>query len=82
MNPWLGVGYIPGDLNTSGSTTKSMSSANLRSLLAENTSQIATEHMGNQIRKTSRGKTLHSLSGNDTRAANDESRNGKEDANV
>ena len=51
LNPWLGVGYIPGELNTSDSMTKSMSSVNLRSLLAENTFQIVTEQMKNQIRK-------------------------------
>ena len=51
LNPWLGVGYIPGDLNTSDGMTKSMSSVNLRSLMAENTSQIVTEQMKNQIRR-------------------------------
>ena len=45
MNPWLGVGYIPGELNTSDSMAKSMSSVNLRSLLAENTFQIVTEQV-------------------------------------
>ena len=34
LNPWLGVGYIPGELNTSDGLAKSMNSANLRSLLA------------------------------------------------
>ena len=51
MNPWLGVGYIPGDLNTSDGMAKSMSIVNLRSLLLGNTSQIATEQIKNQIRK-------------------------------
>ena len=51
LNPWLGVGYIPGDLNTSDGMTKSMSSVNLRSLIAENIFQIVTEQMKNQIRK-------------------------------
>ena len=51
MSPWLGVGYIPGGLNTSDGLAKSMSSANLRSLMAENTFQIVTEQMKNQIRK-------------------------------
>ena len=30
---WLGVGYIPGDINTSDGQTKSLSSANLRNTL-------------------------------------------------
>ena len=45
LNPWLGVGYIPGDLNTSDGMAKSMSSVNLRSLMAENIFQIVTEQM-------------------------------------
>ena len=80
LNPWLGVGYIPGELNTSDSMTKSMSSANLRSLLAENTFQIATEQMKNQIRKKlPAAKTLHRISGYDARTENVESRDKKED---
>ena len=51
MNPWLGVGYIPGGLNTSDGMTESMSSVNLRSLLAENTFQIVTDQKETQIRK-------------------------------
>ena len=52
LNPWLGVGYTPGGLNTSDGLAKSMSSVNLGSLLAVNTFQIATEQMGDQIRKS------------------------------
>ena len=52
LNPWLGVGYIPGGLNTSDSMTKSMSSVNLRSLLAENTFQIVTEQMKTKLGKS------------------------------
>ena len=51
LNPWIGVGYIPVALNTSDGMAESMSGANLRSFLAENTSQIVTEQMKNQIRK-------------------------------
>ena len=51
LNPWLGVGYIPGESNTSDSMDKSMSSVNLRSLLAGNTFQIVTENMKSDIRK-------------------------------
>ena len=51
LNPWLGVGYIPGDLNTSDGMTKSMTSVNLRNLLAGNTFQIVTEEMKDKIRK-------------------------------
>ena len=51
LNPWLGVGYIPGDLNTSDGMTKSMASVNLRNLLAGNTFQIVTEEMEDKIRK-------------------------------
>ena len=80
LNPWLGVGYIPGELNTSDSMAKSMSSVNLRSLLAENTFQIVTEQMKNQIRgKITCSKTLHRISGYDTRTENVESRDQKED---
>ena len=51
MNPWLSVGYTPGDLNTSDGMTKSMTSINLRNLLAGNTFQIVTEEMKDKIRK-------------------------------
>ena len=52
MNPWLGVGYIPDGLNTSDGMAKSMSSVNLRSLLAENTFQIVTEQMKTKLGKS------------------------------
>ena len=45
LNPWLVVGFIPGELNTSDSTTKSMSNVYLRSSIADNTFQIVTEQM-------------------------------------
>ena len=51
MNPWLSVGYIPGDLDTSDGMTKSMASINLRNLLAGNTFQIVTEEMKDKIRR-------------------------------
>ena len=52
MNPWIGVGYIPGELNTSDGMAKSMTSANLRYLMAGDTYQIATEEMKGEIRRT------------------------------
>ena len=51
FNPWLGVGYIRGELNTSDGMKKSMTSVNLRNLLAGNTFQIVTEEMKDKIMK-------------------------------
>ena len=51
MSPWLGVWYIPGELNTSDGMAKSMTSVNLRNLLAGNSFQIATGEMKGRIRK-------------------------------
>ena len=52
LNPWVGVGYIPGGLNTSDGMAKSMSSVNLRSLLAGNTFQIVTDQMKIKLGKS------------------------------
>ena len=52
LNPWLGVGYIPGGLNASDSMAKSMSSVNLRSSIAGNTFQIVTEQVKTKLRKS------------------------------
>ena len=38
QNSWLGVGYIPGDINTSDGPTEILSSAELRNILARNIS--------------------------------------------
>ena len=74
LSPWIGVGYIPGGLNTSDGLAKIMSSANLRSLLAGNTFQIVTEQMKTKLGKVTPIKTLHPVPGYDTRAENFESR--------
>ena len=52
LNPWLGVCYIPGDLNTSDGMAKSMSSVNLRSSMAGNTFQVVTEQMKTKLGKS------------------------------
>ena len=43
QNEWLGVGDIPGDINTSDGLAKSLSSVNLRNLLAGDLFRIFTE---------------------------------------
>ena len=42
-NDWLSVGYISGDMSTSGGLNKAISSANMRNLLTRNTFRIVTE---------------------------------------
>ena len=51
QNNWLGVWYIPGDKNTSYGLTKSLSTVNMRNLLARNVSRIATEARKKEIGK-------------------------------
>ena len=51
QNDWLGVCYIPGDMNTSGGLTKAMSSANMRHLLSDNTFRIVTEEKRRKLGK-------------------------------
>ena len=46
---WLSIGYIPGAMNTSGGSTKSMTGAKLRSLLNGNISQIVTENQKGEL---------------------------------
>ena len=70
MNPWLGVGYIPGGLNTSDGLAESTSSVNLGSLLTENTFQIAKEQMKTKLGKATCVETLHRVSGYNTGAEN------------
>ena len=57
----------------------SMSIANLRSLFSGNTFQIVTEQAEPTKKKVTCVKTLHRVSGYDTRAENAESRGKKED---
>ena len=45
----MSVGYIPGGINTPGDLTESLSSADLRNLLAVDTSRIATEERGDEV---------------------------------
>ena len=51
QNNWLVVGYIPGDINTPGGLTKSLSSVNLRRLLSGNISRLVTEERKKEIRR-------------------------------
>ena len=57
---------------------ESMSIADLRSLLAENTFPILTEQVKMKIWKVTCGKTLHRVSGYDARSENAESRDAEE----
>ena len=79
LNPWLGVGYIPGGLDTFDGLAKSMSSESKKFACGKyfpNCDRINE----NQIReKTTWIKTLHRVSGDDTGAENAESRDEEEE---
>ena len=62
-NGWVSVGYIHGDLNTSGGLTKATSSASSGSLLNGNKFRIVTEFRKTEIRKKiTRVGTIYRLS--------------------
>ena len=58
------VGYIHGGINTSDGLTESISSANLRSLLAGDTFRIVTGGVKGDRKKDAIGETLYSATRN------------------
>ena len=61
-NGLLIVGYIHGDMNTSGGLTKSLSIVNLRNLAAINVSRIVTDGKRRKLGKNAHIQTLYSVS--------------------